>query len=417
MSRRRPSEMLGRRVSRAALAAAAAVTLAIPAAPVSADDATIVFGAAVAATGRDAREGALTKEGYEFWKDYVNAHGGIPVGGKRYRVDIRYADDESNPQTAARLVEKFIDQDHVNFMLAPYGSADTFSAAAVVERKKIPMVEGNGASERIFNQGNKYTFGVLSPGRKYLQGVLDMAVHMKPRPQTIAVVSANDLFSIEAAAGAIEFANAHGLKVVYTTRYPADTTDVSSVVTALKATNPDIVVNGGRLQEALMMQRALKEQNVNAKIFAHSVGPDTPDFRQTLGKDANYVFGGTQWSSSAKYRGAPGFVQDSKTYAAEFAKKYGHVPSYQNAESSATCLAFQYALAKAGTLDPARVRDALAALDVVTFFGLLKFDERGMNIFKPMVVNQIQNGESVTVWPMGSQVKRPLYPTPPWNAR
>ena len=45
-----------------------------------------------------AREGELTKEGYEFWKDYVNAHGGLKVGGKTYKVDIKYADDESNPQ-------------------------------------------------------------------------------------------------------------------------------------------------------------------------------------------------------------------------------------------------------------------------------------------------------------------------------
>ncbi|GAC1407524.1 MAG: hypothetical protein NVSMB64_14520 [Candidatus Velthaea sp.] len=86
------------------------------------------------------------------------------------------------------------------------------------------------------------------------------------------------------------------------------------------------------------MQRAFKDQNVNAKLFAYSVGPDTPDFRATLGKDAEYVFGGAQWSVTAKYRGAPGFYADSKTYAARFTQRYGHAPSYQNAESSATCL-------------------------------------------------------------------------------
>ncbi|MGP6159562.1 MAG: branched-chain amino acid ABC transporter substrate-binding protein, partial [Vulcanimicrobiaceae bacterium] len=69
-----------------------------------ADGDTIVFGAALASTGRDAREGTLTKEGYDFWKDYVNSHGGIKVGGKAYQVDIKYADDESNAQTSARLI-------------------------------------------------------------------------------------------------------------------------------------------------------------------------------------------------------------------------------------------------------------------------------------------------------------------------
>lgn len=396
-----------------------AVAFAVPTvpSPVKAADDTIVFGAALASTGRDAREGVLTKEGYEFWKDYVNARGGIKVAGKTYKVDIKYADDETNPQTAARLVEKFIDQDHVNFILGPYGSAATATAAAVVERKKMPMVEGNGSAERIFSQGYKYTFAVLSPARRYLEGILDLALHEKQKPQTVAIVSANDAFSVEVAQGAMDYANAHRLKVVYNKAYPADTTDVSGVVSAIKAANPDVILNGGHLQDAILLQKGFKEQNVNAKAFGYSVGPDTPDFRKTLGKDADYVFGGTQWSPTAKYKGVPGFITDSKTYAAQFEKKYGHVPDYHNAESTATCLAFQYALEKAGSLDPQKVRDALAALDVVTFYGILKFDQRGINIYKPMAVNQIQKDMLVTVWPTGVQNAKPAYPTPDWSKR
>ena len=76
----------------------------------------------------------------------------------------------------------------------------------------------------------------------------------------------------------------------------------------------------------------------------------------------------------------------------QFKKKYGHIPDYHNAESTAACLAFQYAIEKAGSLDPQKVRDALPNLDVVTFYGILKFDSRGINVYKPMAVNQIQNG-------------------------
>jgi branched-chain amino acid transport system substrate-binding protein len=186
--------------------------------PARADDNTIVFGAALAATGSTAREGELTKEGYEFWKDYINAHGGMKVGGKTYKVDIKYADDESNPQTAARLVEKFVSQDKVNFILGPYGSANSATAAAVVERLKVPMVEGNGAAEKIFSQGFKYTFAVLAPGRKYLQGILEMALTEKPKPKTVAVVTANDAFSVEVGQGAVDYATAHGMTVVYNRR-------------------------------------------------------------------------------------------------------------------------------------------------------------------------------------------------------
>jgi len=391
--------------------------LSLGASSAGADDNTIVFGAALAATGRDAREGALTKEGYDFWKDYINAHGGLKVGGKTYKVDIKYADDETNAQTSARLVEKFITQDHVNFILGPYGSATSFSTAAVVERYKVPMVESNGASEKIFSQGFKYTFAVLSPARRYLEGVLDMALHQKPAPKTVAVVAANDLFSLEVAQGAADWATAHRMQVVYNNKYPADTTDVSGVVSAIKAANPDLILNGGHLQDALLLQKGFKEQNVLAKAYAYSVGPDTPDFRKALGPDANYVLGGTQWSVTAKYNGAPGFIRTSPEYAKAFNAKYGHQPDYHNAESSAGCLAFQYAIEKAGSLDPQKVRDALANLDVVTFYGILKFDSRGINVYKPMAVNQIQNGNLVTVWPSAVANAQPAYPAPDWSKR
>ena len=139
--------------------------------------------------------------------------------------------------------------------------------------------------------------------------------------------------------------------------------------------------------------------------------------RNALGKDANYVTGGTQWTAVVKYRGAPGFFASAKEYNDAFEKKYGHPADYHNAESTAGCLAFQYAIQKAGSLDPLKVRDALAALDVVTFYGILKFDSRGINIYKPMAVNQIQKGELKTVWPTGVQNAKPMYPTPDWSKR
>ena len=405
-----------RAVVAAALAAGLLATAALTA-PARANDGTIVFGAALAATGSTAREGELTKEGYDFWKDYVNSHGGMKVGGKTYKVDIKYYDDESKPQTAALLVEKLVNEDHVNFILGPYGSANTATAAAVAERLKVPMVEGNGAAASIFSQGYRYTFGVLAPGFKYLQGILEMARTLKPAPKTIAIATANDTFSVEVGQGAADYAAAHGFTVVYHDKYPADTTDVSAVVSAIKAVNPDIILNGGHLDEALLLQRTFKEQDVNAKIFGYSVGPDTPDYRKVLGKDANWVFNGTQWSPTARYQGAPGFITDSKVYAAQFEKKYGFIPEYHNAESTAACLAFMYAIEKAGSLDPEKVRDALQNLDVVTFYGILKFDSRGLNVYKPMAVNQIQDGKLMTVWPVGVQNAKPMYPTPPWSAR
>ena len=250
------------------------VALASLAPPVSAAVPTIVFGAAVSLTGSLSNEGGLTKEGYDFWMAYVNAHGGLRVGRQRYRVEIRYSDDTSNPAVTAERLETLIAQEHIDFILGPYGSGPTFTAAAVAERHGIPMVDSGGAAENIFNQGYGYTVNVMSPARKYLVGIIEYALKRSPRPKTIAISAASDAFSLEVQQGAVQSANDHGIHVVYADRYTDDPASVVAAAVAIKAANPDIVLNAGHLQDALLMNRALKDQHVNAKIYGYTNGPD-----------------------------------------------------------------------------------------------------------------------------------------------
>jgi branched-chain amino acid transport system substrate-binding protein len=394
--------------------AIAALTSAAPAAVAAPVAKTIVFAAVVSLSGSTAHEGTLTKEGYDFWMGYVNGHGGLRVGRQTYNVVIRYADDGSDPAATATRLQSLITQQHVDFILGPYGSGPTFTAAAVAERNAIPMVDSGGAAENIFNQGYSYTVNVMSPARKYLVGIIEYAVKRKPQPKTIAISAASDAFSLEVQQGAVQSANDHGIRVVYADRYTNDPASITAAAAAIKAAAPDIVLNAGHFQDALLMHRALKEQHVRAMIYGYTNGPDVPEFRSTLGNDAEDVLGSAQWSAAVTYEGAPGFYHTAREYAAAFNARVGHAPDYHNAEATAAGLAFQYALARAGTTDRLAVRNALAHLDVVTFFGLLKFDARGVNVFKPMVVNQVQHEQLVTIYPYRLANATPVYPAPAW---
>src|SRR5438046_9731449 len=59
--------------------------------------APIIFGAAVSLTGAQSKEGALTKQGYDLWLDWINQRGGIVVNGVKHPVEIKYEDDQSTP--------------------------------------------------------------------------------------------------------------------------------------------------------------------------------------------------------------------------------------------------------------------------------------------------------------------------------
>ena len=377
----------------------------------------IVVGAPVSFTGNQATEGALTRQGYDMWLDWVNGQGGIDVHGVRHRVQIKYEDDQSKADLSARLAEKLISQERVQFLLGPYGSSTTAAVAPVAEQHRMPMVEGNGAAQIIFSKGYRYVFGVLSPAEKYLQGVLDMAANLNPKPTRIAILSADDNFSLEVAKGVLDYAPRRGMEVVFYQQYADGSTNLYGPLNQAKAKNPDILLNSGHLLEAVAINKAARDLRLDSKIFAYSVGPSTPVFTGALGKDADYVFSGSQWTSQVKYR--PSFYLGTPQYVAAYRKKFNSKedPDYHVAESTAACLALHKAIETAGSLQPEQVRDALATLDVTTFYGRIKFDSRGANIFKPMVVEQIQQGRHQTVWPPEIASAAALYPTPKWTVR
>jgi branched-chain amino acid transport system substrate-binding protein len=391
---------------------ASAASAVAPSGPVAG---TLRFGAAVSLTGANSNEGKLTQDGYNFWKKTVNDAGGMAVGTQRYMVDVKFYDDESSPDTSAKLTEKLITEDKVNFALGPYGTSQTLSASAITEKYKMPMVEANGAAEAIFNRGFRYVFSPMTPAKFYLRGIIDACLDKDPTIKTIALLADNDAFSVEVADGTQSYAKDKGLTVLYYEKVPADTKDVSAQLTQIKPKNPDLFISSGHYASAALVMKQSKELKFNPKAFGFSVGPALPQFTDTLKADAEYVFGGTQWTPSLKFQDEQfGTAQD---YATKFKAFAGYDPAYQNAESTCAGQCFQQAIAKAGSIDSEKVRDALATLQFKSFFADVKFDSRGINVDKPMAAEQIQNGKKVTVWPKEAASGDIKYPTPAWDKR
>ena len=370
---------------------------------------TLTLGAAVSLTGQLAREGALTKEGYELCQSKVNAAGGAPVGGKKLKLDIQYQDDTSKPDTAAQLVEQFNDKD-VKLILSSYGSANSEAQAAVIERNGQVMADSAGADNKIFEKGYRRTFAVLSPATEYLASIVKSITELaQPKPKTIAFVSADDGFSKTATEGGIAEAKKQGFTVLPAQYVPNGTSDVSSALTKLKGQNPDVIIGSVHLVEGIAIIKQARELGVTPSGgFGESVAPPTPDFVKTLGAQAENVLGSSQWTETVK--GQDKYFGTAKQYSDDIQAKYGHQPDYHDAEATAACLALVLAAEKAGSTEPDKVRDALAGLDTESFFGRIKFDQSGKNVYKPMSVIQVQDGKAVTVWPTEAAESKFVWP-------
>jgi len=358
---------------------------------------TLNVGAALSITGSLAKEGRLTKFGYQFCQEKVNQGGGVAVGDKKLKLAISYKDDKSQPDTAAQLVDGFNDSGQ-KLVLGPYGSPSTEAASAVIERNGQLMVDSSGADNAIFSKGYKNTFAVLSPATSYLAVIVDaIAEHARPKPKTVAIISADDGFSKTAAEGGAAEARKKGLTVVAQEEVPEHTTNVSSALTKIRPKKPDVILVSAHVEEGIAAVKQSRELGVNPKGFGETVAPPTPDFTKALSKNAEGVIGSTQWTPDST--GQDKVFGTAKDYAQQYQKRFGERAEYHSAEAAAACLALVLAVQKAGSTDPAKVRTALVGMNENTFFGPIRFDETGKNPDKPMSAIQIQNGEPVTIYP------------------
>jgi len=381
---------------------------------------TIVLGAAVSLTGKYSTNGKNTQDGYELGVKRINEMGGVRVGGKYYRIKVLYYDDESTPARGAQLAERLIKQDGVKFMLGPYSSGLTKAIAPVTEKYQIPMVQGNGADRGLFTQGYKYMFAVLSTSDQYLREAINLAAEQAQKqgkdPKTLKVAMAfeNDNFSLDVRDGVLEDAKRWGMKVVVDDKLPPELNDMAATLTKVRAVKPDILVVSGHAKGATLAVRQVSDMKVDVPMLAVT-HCDSAKVAEALGKAAEYALCASQWDRSLSYKDR--WFGTADEYAKLFEKQFNYDPPYQAAESTAALLVYVDALERAGSFDIEKVREAIAATDLMTFYGPVKFDKTGKNIAKPMVLYQIQQGDYKVVAPTKWAATKLIHPTPPWSKR
>ena len=389
----------------ARLAGAAAVAAALAFSSQASADNYITLGSAISISGKYSKEGEDAMNGYNLGVKMINEHGGVKINGKTYKFKIKYYDDESTPARTAELVERLIKQDGVKYLLGPYSSATTKAAAPVTEQYRIPMVEAEGASRALFSQGYKYLFAALSTSEDYLGPVIPLAAHLfkkegrKPSSLRVAMAFENDPFSLDVRAGVVTQVKKYGMKIVVDDKLPRDLSDMTATITKVKALRPDIFVVSGHDKGAATAGRQLKELGANAPIvaFTHC---ESAALTVKYGKAANGILCPTQWAETLKYHDKLfGTAMDYYKLFKTTYPKY-HIVPYQAAQASAVIQIWADAFRRAQSLDPQKLRDALAATDMETFYGHIKFGPRGNNIAKPMVLRQIQNDKYVVVSPI-----------------
>ncbi len=280
------------------------------------------------------------------------------------------------------LYTKLINDDKVDFLLSPYSSGLVKAAAVVSEQNGKVMVTAGGADDATMEQGFKYIFQVYTPASKYLTGAIDLMLKLDPTIKKVAIVNEKDSFSTSVVAAAKPYAESKGLQVVVSEGYDTGATDFNPFIN---------------------------------KIVAAIVAPPEPTFSD-IGDAAQYIVGPSQWETQVKYTEAgakalsvPFYGTTVETFTKSYTAKFNAPPSYHSAGGYAAGLMLQKALEDAQSTDQEKVRAAFDKLDLMTFFGHVKFSTEakthGKQVAHDMVYVQWlkdPSGKLATqiVWPL-----------------
>lgn len=392
------------------------------------EEVTFVIGYTASQTGRYETSSGRQVRGLQLWIEDVNAAGGVTLSdGTVVKFDSVSYDDESSSDRVQELYTRLSTEDNADFLISPYSSGLTSASSVIAEQYGKVMITTGAASDANYKQGYTQVFQIYTPASRYLTGAVDLLGKVDPELKQVAFVYENDQFSTDVVTAAKEYAESLGYEVVLYEGYDTETADFGPFINKIEESGAAAVLGGGHFQDGSTFARQLHEKGTDLSFITLLVAPPEPDFAD-LGEAAMGVIGPSQWEplvaftpESAAEAGLAWFGPSSEDFVGAYEAAYDEEPSYHSAGGYAAGLILQKAIEDADSIDPAAIKQALDAMEVLTFYGFVKFDTsaeaHGLQIGHSMVYIQWQMDDSGSltkqvVWPFEGATADTLYPLP-----
>ena len=379
----------------------------------SAAEVTIKLGTVYPLTGSLATTGADCMSGVMLAIDIINnvydidfpfaRTSGIPsLGGAKFEVIV--GDSRGDATVGMAETERIITEQKVAAFFGGYQSGVVKTTSMAAERLQIPYVLSDATSPTLTERGFQWFFRVIPHDGIQAKNALDMVAEIEKKEKVdlkrLAIVWENTEWGASLAVELRKWAAFHGLTIVADIPYVYKATDVSAEVLKVKAANPDVIVHGAYVSDAILFTQTFKAMKVSPKVFVGMSGYLDPNYVATVGADAENIF----------VRGVYGLdLAANKPYVAKinelYKKKYGIDMSPSAARSFTAPFILADAINRAKSTKPEDIRKALLetnlpASAVITAYDGVKFDPvTHDNVLGKSLYLQFQKSKLRVVWP------------------
>jgi branched-chain amino acid transport system substrate-binding protein len=308
----------------------------------------------------------------------------------------------------------------MHVMMGSYASGVSLVTTQVSERYKIPHLAEVPVADEISQRGFKYVFQMdqnsSGAAKVMVDAVVGLGKHYGKIPKTAVFLHEDTLAGQSMNKAWTEYCPKVGMKVLGTIMYPQRTTDVTTEIAKLKAMNPDVIMGMSYLSDAILIRRAMQKLRVNVMAYSDIGATNGPEYIQALGNLADYVFASEGFSPFQKLAG-------SLERGMKYQKRANADLMGPAGLSYSGVYVVKDALERAGSLEPEKIREALAKTKIkagekgVLLPFDVEFDEKGYNKTAHILVCQILNNRRNPVYPLKFASMEAVWPTPTWEQR
>jgi len=367
----------------------------------------LVIGEINPRTGALALQGQSIHQGIVLAVEEQNARGGI--GGRPLALISR--DDEGKPERALAAAEELTGRQRAVALIGGYVDSLVGPIGEVADRARVPYLATASLDERLTQRGNRYFFRISSLNA-YVR-VTTGIVQDVFKAERVAILYSQTPGASQLARRQKDLFERTGIRVVVFEPFSPGLSDFTPLLARVRDQRADVLLSDTFFADHLLLVRQMAQTGIRIRAFLGAFGMEFPNVIRDLGPASEGLYGTTAWQPGVTLGGRDA---DSRAFIDAYAKRFGSPPvplSMHGYAAARALLAALEGLARRGMpISGESARDALAAVDLETPLGRVKFDERGEPLFYERVIVQIQGGRHVVVYPR-ERATAPPAPVPP----
>lgn len=342
----------------------------LAASAVLAQDLVVKIGHVGPTSGAIAHLGKDNENGGRMAIDELNARG-VTIGGKKVKFELLAEDDAADPKQGTAAAQKLVDS-KVNGVVGHLNSGTTIPASKIYSDAGIPQVSPSATNPKYTRNGYKTAFRMVADDTQ-LGGTLGRYAVEKLGAKRVAVIDDRTAYGQGVAEEFEKGAKSKGAETVSRQFTTDKSTDFTAILTAVKASKPDVVFFGGMDAVAGPMLRQMKQLGINAKFMGGDgiCSPELPKLAAGTIGDGQVICaeaGGVEGEQKA----------GMDKFRADFKAKFGADVQIYAPYVYDAVMVMADAMVKAGSADPKVYLPVLAKTDGYKgVTGTISFDEKG----------------------------------------